>query len=175
MILQKSLAHTEYKSIYEKNGDKYLLEEIGKWFVEKRNEVSKQHPFNLEKRISITLYSPQTSIPLAERIFTIENDVENSTIIESLRTFLIDINPVEVFFSVEFSFYEKGQNKELCNDLILGINNMKMFLLSIREEIEEECELCDQLEQRVNKMIFYQVPKNMLFIEDFVFYCQEDL
>ncbi|NDV95479.1 hypothetical protein D0T84_11245 [Dysgonomonas sp. 521] len=173
-VLQKSLAHTEYESIYEENRAKYLLNETCKWFVEKRNEVLKQHPFNLEKRITITLYSPQTSIALPEYVFTIENDVEYSTIIDSLRSLFIDINPVEVFFSVEFSFYEKGQNKELYDDLILGISNMKMFISSMREAINEECRLCDQLEQKIDKMNFYQVPKNMLFIEDFAYYPQKD-
>lgn len=173
-VLQKSLAHTEYESIYEENRAKYLLNETCKWFVEKRNEVLKQHPFNLEKRIAITLYSPQTSIALPEYVFTIENDVEYSTIIDSLRSLFIDINPVEVFFSVEFSFYEKGQNKELYDDLILGISNMKMFMSSMREAINEECRLCDQLEQKIDKMNFYQVPKNMLFIEDFAYYPQKD-
>lgn len=86
-VLQKSLAHSEYEGIYEKNREKYLVNDTCKWFVEKRNEVLKQHSFNLEKRIIITLYSPQTSVALPEYVFTIENDVEYSTIIDSLKGF----------------------------------------------------------------------------------------
>lgn len=173
-VLQKSLANTEYESIYEENRAKFLLNETCKWFVEKRNEVLKQHPFNLEKRIILTLYCPQTSIALPEYIFTIENDVEYSTIINSLKNLFISINPVEVFFSVEFSFFEKGQNKELYDELIEGINSMKSFIYRMRDAIKEECTLCDQLELKINDTNFYRTPKNMLFIDDFVYYSQED-
>lgn len=173
-VLQKSLAHSEYENIYERNREKYLLNDTCKWFVEKRNEVLKQHPFNLEKRIIITLYSPQTSVALPEYVFTIENDVECSTIIDSLKGLFIKINPVEVFFSVEFSFYEKGQNKELYDDLISGINNMKIFISSMRESVNEKCRLCDQLEQKISNLNFYRVPKNMLFTDDFAYYSKTD-
>lgn len=44
-VLQKSLANTQYISVYEKNRDKYLSE--FRWFVEKRNEITKEHPFRL--------------------------------------------------------------------------------------------------------------------------------
>ena len=173
-VLQKSLAHTEYEDIYEKNREQHLKNETCKWFIDKRNEVLKQHPFYLEKKVIITVYSPQTSIALPEQIFTIENDVEYSTLIESLKSFLIKINHVEVFFSVEFSFYEKGVGKELYDNLIEGINKMQQFLLAMKDEIQEECNLCNQLQQRIDKLTFYKVPKNMLFIDDYVYYCQEN-
>lgn len=173
-VLQKSLAHSEYKRIYEENRTKHLLNETCKWFVDKRNEVTKQHPFNLEKRIAITLYHPKTSIALPEYIFTIENDKKCSSIINSLRKLLARVNPIEVFFSVEFSFYEKNQNKELYDNLISGINSMKIFMSSMKEAINEKCTLYNELEHEINKMSFYQVPKSMLFIDDFAYYPQED-
>lgn len=172
-VLQKSLAHTEYECIYNKNRETYLLNETCKWFVDKRNEVLKQHPFKLEKKISITLYSPLTSIALPERVFTIENDVEYSSIIESLRAFLISINSIEIFFSVEFSFYEIGKDKELYDNFILGIRNMKAFMLAMKSAIKEKCELCDQLEQKISELNFDRIPKDMLFIDDYVYYGQD--
>lgn len=173
-VLQKSLAHTEYEDIYNENREKYLLNDTCKWFVEKRNEVLKQHPFNLEKRIIITIYSPQTSIALPERVFTIENDVEYTTIIESLRAFFMHINPIEVYFSVEFSFYEKGHDKELYEDFITGISNMKTFILAMKDSIKENCKLCNQLQQKIEEMKYHNVPKNMLFIDDYVYYCEKN-
>src|SRR5690554_5532614 len=115
-MLQKSLAHTEFIEIYKQNRDKYLLNETGKWFNYKRNEIIKEHPFDLEKRIIITIYSPETFSALPEQVFSIENDVEYSSLIESLQYLFLKISLVEVFFSVEFSFYEKGTNKELYED-----------------------------------------------------------
>ena len=66
----------------------------GKWFVNKRNEVLKQQPFNLEKRIVISIYSDQDTFSLPELIFTIDNDVDISTIIESLRTTFIRLRSI---------------------------------------------------------------------------------
>lgn len=173
-VLQKSLAHTEFKEIYEQNREKYLVNETCKWFIDKRNEILKQHPFNLEKRIIITIYSPESSSALPEQIFSIENDVEYSSLIESLQSLFLRVSLVEVFFSVEFSFYEKGKNKELYEDFISGIKNMSLFLQAIKDEIKEECVLCNQLQEKINKMMFPIIPKNLLFIDDYVYYCQNN-
>lgn len=174
-VLQKSLAHTEFKEIYEKNRERYLVNETCKWFLEKRNEVLKQQPFDLEKTVIITIYSPQNSFALPKQIFTIENDIEYSSIIDSLRAFFIKINPLETFFSVEFSFYEKGKrDKELYESFISGINHMKIFLNSMKQAIDENSVLCDQLQEKIDSLNFYRVPKNMLFIDDYVYYGQKN-
>ncbi|QNL49733.1 hypothetical protein H8S90_23990 [Olivibacter sp. SDN3] len=174
-MLQKSLAHTNYIDIYQQFKDEFLVNDTCKWFVDKRNEVLKQQPFDLEKKVIITVYTGKTSLALVEKIFTVENDIEFSTIIDSLRIFLVNINPIEVFFSAEFSFYEKGQSMELYESLISGINHMKLFVTAVKSAINEECTLCDQLEQKINSMNFYRVPKNMLFVDDYVYNCQKDL
>ena len=44
-VIQKSLAHTNFFCIYEETRDEFLSGDLGKWFVEKRNEVLKEHPF----------------------------------------------------------------------------------------------------------------------------------
>lgn len=173
-MLQKSLAHTEYIAVYEKNKGKFLTNKTSTWFVEKRNEVLKEHPFDLEKRINITVYAPLTSIELSKYTFTIENDVEFSTIINDLRKALIAINHVEVFFSAEFSFHERGRNNELYEDLLSGIENMIQFLKAMKIEINEDCKLCDEIHSLIDKMIFFRVPKDMLFIDDYVYYPQKD-
>lgn len=173
-VLQKSIAHTEYMDIYNQNKEKFLLNETCKWFVDKRNEVLKEHPFHLEKRIVIKIYSPYLAVTLSENVFTIENDVKYSTLIESLKDLIIRINHIEVFFSVEFSFYEIGQNEELYDSLIAGIVNMKTFLFSMKDALNEDCKFCKELLEKIDAMRFYNVPKNMLFIDDYVYYCKED-
>lgn len=49
-VLQKSLSHTVYKELYEKKRDKFLMNETGRWFINKRNKITKEHPFELEKK-----------------------------------------------------------------------------------------------------------------------------
>ncbi len=53
-VLQKSIAHTKYKSLYEKYRQTYLSD--CKWFVEKRNQTIKEEPFPLVKQIDISIY-----------------------------------------------------------------------------------------------------------------------
>lgn len=111
---------------------------------------------------------------MKEKVFYLENEIEYSSIIDSLRSLFIQINPFEVFFSIEFQFLEKGKEKELYDDFISGINNMKEFLQAMKVDINEECELSDQLQSKIDALNFYRVPKNFLFIDDYVYYIKED-
>lgn len=173
-VLQKSLAHTEFKSTYEDFRNQYLVNNVCRWFIDKRNEVIKQQPFDLEKRIAITVYSVQNTISLPELIFTIDNDVEYSTIIDSLRKTLTAIDQLEVMFSAEFSFYERGHTEDLYDNFISGINQMKLFMKAMRMALNEDCKLSEELENKIESLNFYRVPKNMLFIDDYIFYCKKN-
>jgi hypothetical protein len=173
-VLQKSLANTCFMSTYERLRDQYLVNDIGRWFVEKRNEVLKQQPFDLEKRIVISIYSGQDTILLPQITFTIDNDVEISTIVESLRTTFATSGQLEVMFSAEFTFYEHGRTEDLYDNLITGIQQMKLYLGEMKRSINEDCRLSDELERRIEAMNFYRVPKEFLFIDDYVFYCKKE-
>lgn len=115
-VLQKSLAHTDFTSTYEKLRDQHLVNNVGRWFIEKRNEVLKQQPFDLEKRIVISIYAGQSPVMLPELIFTIDNDVEYSTIVDSLKTTFVTLGQLEVMFSAEFFFYEHGHTQDLYDN-----------------------------------------------------------
>lgn len=169
-MIQKSLAHTEFLAIYEENRKKYLLNDVCKWFIDKRNEVLKQQPFDLEKRIHIVIYTTTESHVLPELSFTIENDVEYSTLVESMHDFLTSFHLVEVMFSAEFSFYENGHSEDLYDNFISGINNMKLFMKAMKNALNENCTLSDQLEQKIDGLKFHRIPKNMLLVDDYVFY-----
>jgi hypothetical protein len=173
-VLQKSLAHTEHKATYEVLRNKYLVNEVCKWFIEKRNEVLKQQPFDLEKRIVITIYSGQSTLALPELVFTIDNDVKSSVIIDSLRQTFLEVSSLEVMFSAEFFFYEHGHTEDLYDAFIEGIGHMKQFLAAMRKAINEECRLSDELEAKIGGLNFYRVPKNMLLVDDYVFYCKKN-
>ncbi|MDQ1140107.1 hypothetical protein [Pedobacter agri] len=173
-VLQKALANTDFFYLYEELRNKYLINDIGRWFVKKRNEVTKQQPFDLEKRISIRLYSATNTVALPELTFTIDNDVEYSTIIESLKKTFLELNAFEVMFSTEFTFHEKGKTEDLYGNFIFGINSIKMLLTELKITIAENSPLCDELEKKIESFNFYKVPKNFLLIDDYIFYCQKD-
>jgi len=157
---------------YEKVRDKYLVNQVGKWFIEKRNEVLKQQPFNLEKRIVINIYFGQT-LSLPELVFTIDNDVEISSIVDSLQTTFRSFGQLEVMFSAEFLFYEYGHSEDFYDNLIFGINQMKLLLADMKNQINQDCKLSDELESKIEVMNFYKVPRDMLFVDDYVFYCKK--
>lgn len=173
-VMQKSLAHSGYKPHYDELRPKYLNGELSKWFNDKRNEVLKERPFELEKVIQIRIFSAKSTIALPQLNFTVENDIELSTVIGSLRETFSKLNSVEVFFSAEFFFYERGKSVELYPNLIDGIDRMKKFIGAMKERIDQVCEVCDQLEKRIDSMTFYSVPKNMLFVDDYVYDCRKD-
>lgn len=173
-VLQKSLAKTEFSSVYEQLRDKYLINDVGKWFIGKRNNIIKEQPFDLEKRIVINIYSGKSIYTLPECIFTIENDVDFSSIVESLRETFLNSGQIEVFFSVEFIFYERGHTKDLYDNFILGITQMKHLFSGMQKVLNEDCILSEELERRIDKMNFYRVPKDFLFADDYVFNCKNE-
>ncbi len=115
-VLQCALAHTEYEPLYDKFRQKYLKENrVCKWMVETRNEVEKQHPFDLLKQVYVTIYTPVSAMILKSETFTVENDVEYQTLVESLKDELKKINTVEVHFSLDFRFRKADDNADLYN------------------------------------------------------------
>src|SRR5690554_3774864 len=171
-VLQKSLAKTEFRLVYEKLRDKYLINDVGKWFLGKRNSIIKEKPFDLEKRIVIRIYSGKDIYSLPEFIFTIENDVDYSSIIESLRRTFLNSGQIEVFFSAEFTFYERGHTEDLYDNFVLGITQMKLLLSGMQKELNEDCFLSEELERKIENLNFYRVPKDFLFADDYVFNCK---
>lgn len=174
-MLQKSLAHTEYMKAYEENRQKYLLNDTCKWFIDKRNEVLKQQPFDLEKKIRIIVYTPSDNLVLPELSFTIEDDIKFSTLIDSMREFFTKLRLVEVMFSAEFSFFERGKTEELYDNFVEGISNIKLFMKAMKEAVNESCILSSQLEKKIDEMKFYHIPKNMLLMDDYIFYTRKNM
>ena len=172
-VLQHSLAHTDFLATYQKLRNEYLINSVGKWFVEKRNEVLKQQPFDLEKRIVITIYSAEATVSLPELVFTIDNDVEISTIVESLRETFMSLRQLEVMFSAEFFFYEQGHTEDMYDNFIFGINQMKLLLEALKQAINDHCKLSDELESKIEMMNFYRVPKDFLLVDDYVFFAKK--
>lgn len=168
LVLQKSIAHTEYKDIYDKNNKKYLSD--CKWFITKRNEVTKEQPFQLVKEIEITVYYPSCGINVLTKTFTVENDVELVTLLNELKTFFASMQTNEVFFTAKFSFFEKDTKEDLYAKLMSGIKAMKEFLIAMQNDIGEKCELSDALTKKIDKMHFLFSPRDILFVIDYAYY-----
>ena len=169
-VLQKSIAHTEYKDLYVKNRDKYLSK--CKWLVDKRNETTKEHPIQLVKQIEITAYLPFTGIHVVTRSFSVENDAELTELLEELKSFFESISTVEVFFTAAFSFYDKTTNEDVFDRIIDGIHCMESFLRAMYHGVNEKTELTQTLIKRIDEIKFTSIPRELLLTDDYVFYPQ---
>lgn len=170
-VMQASLAHTEFLSVYEENRDKYLTDH---WFVEKRNETIKQKPFDLIKEILINLYLPFGGFTVSEKKYSVKNDEPLETLLSELKTELSKIDKHEVCFSVSFFFHEIDSDIDLLNKLLQGISSMKIFMNAMETEIGEECPLCNQLKAKINEIHITDVPLDFLSVNDYTYYPDND-
>lgn len=171
-VLQKSIAHTDYKTIYEKNREKYLSS--CKWLVEKRNEITKEHPFQLVKQIDISVFFPFAGMHVLTKTFAVENNMELSDLLDNLKSFFASVNPIEVFFSSEFSFYDKTSKEDVYEKIIEGIHSMSCFLKAMYQEIGEQSELSDAIIEKISGLKFSQIPRDMFLINDYAYYPQKN-
>ena len=170
-VLQKSLAHTEYISEYNNLRDNYLKNEDCSWLVEKRNQVTKEKPFNLEKSFVLTLYLPNGAGVFPTEPYTIEDEKDYSSIIETVKRVIERIPSIEVFFSVEFVYREIGSERNLFSTIDHGIDS----IMSLFEELNQLMggdisKIRGLVIERIKGLQFHRVPKDFWFIDDYVFY-----
>ena len=137
-VLQKSLAHTEYISEYYVLRDKYLKNDDCSWLVDKRNQVTKENPFNLEKSFVLTLYLPNGAGVFPTDPYTIEDEEDYSSIIEMVKRVIEGIPSIEVFFSVEFVYREIGSERNLFGTIDHGIDAIMAMLEELNQTIDGE-------------------------------------
>ncbi len=166
-VIQSQLKHTEFNSVYERNREKYLTDH---WFVEKRNETCKQHPFQLVKKIRVSVFLPFDEITIVENEFSVENDIPMIEMQNEIKDFLAEFLDEEVFLSVSFSFFENGDHIDLIDKILSGISSMKAFLNSMYDEIGQKCALCEELKTRIGGMPFCHIPRDFLLSNDYVYY-----
>lgn len=164
--IQSQLRHTEFYEKYEEKRDKYLKDH---WFVEKRNEITKQQPFHFQKRITISVYTPSEEITIAEKRFTVEDDIPLDSLRNEIKQFFDNFLEKEIFFSTVY-FFSEDDETDLFGRIIAGISDMKSLLDTIYDEIGEECTLCEQLRPKIDRMVFTNVPRDFLFTDDYVYY-----
>lgn len=170
-VLQKSLAHTEYISEYFVLRDKYLKNEDCSWLVDKRNQITKESPFNLEKLFILTLYLPNGAGVFPMDPYTIEDEEDYSSIIEMVKRVIEGIPSIEVFFSVEFVYREIGSERNLFGTIDHGIDAIMALLEELSRTIGGEASKTRELViEKIKELHFHRAPKDFWFIDDYVFY-----
>lgn len=170
LVMQKSLAHTQYIEIYKKVS-------AGIWdqfFKDQRVKAVHTHPVEFTKKIDITVYSPCVGITVSSRTFSVENDVPLADLIDSLKCFFRRLNPTEVFFSAKFQFIEKDNGIDLWDKLIEGLDTMRKFMDAMYSEIGEVCPLCEKLRKEVNRAAISDGTKDIFLVADYAYYPQQE-
>lgn len=175
-VLQKSLAHTGYISLYENLRDKYLKNDKCSWLVKKRNEVLKERPFALEKKLILTIYLPHTAGVFHSESYTIEDEVDYESLIESVKTIISNISAIEVFFSVEFVYKEIASDVNLFDSINYGIEALLSLIAELDKEIGNEVSpMRKTVQNKIEKLLFHRTPKDTWFIDDYVYYRENNI
>ncbi len=175
-VLQKSLAHTDYVSAYERLRDKYLKNPQCSWLLNKRNEVLKEKPFALEKQLILNLYLPHIKGVFPSKKFTIEDEVDYITLIESVKNIIENIPAIEVYFSTEFIYKEVGTDVNLFATIDYGVNSILSLLTDLDKVISIEASKSREIIQdKISELKFLKVPKEAWFVDDYVFYREDKI
>jgi len=170
-VLQKSLAHTDYIGEYEALREQYLKNDDCSWLVEKRNEVLKEKPFNLEKILRLTLFLPNGAGVFSTDSYTISDEVDYSSLIEMIKRVIEKIPAIEVFFSVEFVYREHGSERNIFTTIDNGIDSVLGLLNNLDKTIKSETSTTrEKVLEKINGLHFHNGPKDFWFIDDYVFY-----
>lgn len=169
--IQAQIKHTKHFAAYERLRDQYLVDH---WFVDKRNETTKQQPFRLVKCLRLDIYFPDQGFPLFEKEFSVENDTPLESLYPNLRKLFLSLKESEVFFSAEYYFHEDGSEIDLFDKLITGVSSMLQFMSALEQDIGEECELCNQIKDKIRKLNFPAITREFLLVTDYVYYPIDD-
>lgn len=173
-VLQKSLAHTDYLDKYKILRDKHLKNNECSWLVDKRNEITKENPFCLEKSLVLTLYLPNGAGVFPGETYTIEDEEDYSSLIEMVKRVIGNIPAIEVFFSVEFIYREIGSERNLFSTIDNGIDSIFALLDDLDKVIAgEKSNVRERVLNKIEKLQFHKAPKEFWFIDDYVFYRQD--
>ena len=163
---------TDYFSIYERNRDKYLTDH---WFVEKRNETTKQKPFQLIKEITTTMYLPFNGYSVDKKVFSVENDTPLDSLYSDFEQLFDSLDLPEIMFSVSFAFHELGSETDLLSKLLSGVSSMQMFMDCVEKEIGEDCPLCNQIKEKIDSISILKIPQDFFLVTDYVYYKERKL
>lgn len=167
--IQKSLGSKD-NPIYLKYRDLYLTNSLsGKWMIDNRNIADHEHPFDLGKRLTMHVYSNETADEIFTDDFNVEYDQDFNSILEQISEKLLSYRELEVHFSCTFQFIDNNQKYDIYPYVKDGVACMKRFLNAMYKELNPEDAVTRQLMTKVFDFHFDELPKDTLFVHDYVF------
>jgi hypothetical protein len=169
-VLQKSLGSNK-DAIYCKNRDTFLKSNAAcKQITEDRDIVNHEHPFNLGKQLRFIVYTPTGSSIILDKSYTIENEKSLSTLLDSIKEKLLSFHEWEVYFSIYYNFINGTKKVEIYPVIKEGIEEIKKFLTTLYNEFNINDKFTKDTLTKIDNFKFDAIPKEMLFIQDYVYY-----
>ena len=117
---------------------------------------------------------PWGSFEILEKQFSVNDDKPLVSVIDEAKTFLIKINPIEVFFSARFFFYKQGSAENVFTKIPQGIKAMSGFLEEFYKQIPNRSQTTEELLNLIIKHPVIRIPQDMLLVNDYVYYPAEN-
>src|SRR5574344_2395432 len=145
--LQKSIdKNPKELKIYTSLIEKYLKTDDSEWLKETRNEVLKEGPFYLTKKVSVSVYYIDKEKVTMEYSFNMESEdttkeIITKKIIEEFSK--IQTSEPDIFFSIKYIFMDKEEEIDIFKIINNGINSINKLLDDFSTQINNDCERCE--------------------------------
>lgn len=174
-VLQKSISGLGYDNKYEQLNNKYIINNENKWLKDKRNEVSKEGPFNLKKIIFVNVYLYGKSSNIIKNEYSFENWDDAEKLTNQIKEKLKFYNSPEIYLSVQIIFKEENKEIDIMEYIQQGINNMLSFLGEFELERDDSCDNCEKLKCRISELIGTIKLQNKMFERDYEYIPKTDV
>lgn len=119
---------------------------------------------------------PHTAGVFHSESYTIEDEVDYESLIESVKTIISNISAIEVFFSVEFVYKEIASDVNLFDSINYGIEALLSLIAELDKEIGNEVSpMRKTVQNKIEKLLFHRTPKDTWFIDDYVYYRENNI
>lgn len=167
-VLQKVFSDCNLTEKYEALREKYLINDDMKWFINKRNEITKQAPLNLEKNITIEIYLPKNRVILENKDLRIDSEKDFNITKNLIKEIITKkLGMVDLFFSIRITFFENNEKQELMPKIISGIETMIKFMLEVYSIKEDNCNICNNLFSKILELYHNTILNENLFVHDY--------
>lgn len=169
-IAQKHFKTPELKKIYEETRNRHLMGHEMRWFIDSRNIVTKEAPFNLEKKVVLKIYNVRDVGEFRATLNT-DKDKKLSDIANEIESMLQEnsIKYEEIFYSIAISFVENGKEVDIYEKVIPALMNMWNFVADMQVQHPCTCTGCKKLKEGIKDLINKIVAINysMLSVQDY--------
>lgn len=166
-VLQKSLKHTEYNKVFEELRDKYLTNIECTWLKDKRNQVLKEFPFELSKKIVVNIYLYGKKEKILEKKYDYSNWNDSSKILNDIKNKLKNYNMPEIYLSLKITYTENENEIDIFKYIEKGLEQIKVLLTDLSRIINIECNNCNKLKSKFQELILNILSREILFEKDY--------